>query len=170
MQLVFEVQMSAAEYAARQKELPCPVIPSCPICLARITLVGHGFYPRNGLPSAAEELAFYIRRLLCPVCRKTVSLLPSFLVPYFQYTVDFIVRSVRTRLSAYRQLLQFHSRRFMRNLNLVQGFFRERGFREELPTPPKQKAIKLLELIEDSGASKFSTLFHKHHQRGFMAL
>jgi hypothetical protein len=41
--------------------------------------------------------------------------------------------------------------------------------RERLPDGEKERAMKLLGSIEDSGLEMFSTLFHRLNRRGFMA-
>lgn len=46
----------------------------------------HGFYTRFALTLTATYLIF-IQRYYCPSCKRTVSLLPSFLAPSFQYTL-----------------------------------------------------------------------------------
>ena len=86
MQVPVDVGMSPTEYARRFREVRWPVFEVCPVCGAHARLQGHGSYPRNALPARETELVVMVHRLVCPVCRRTVSLLPSFLLPRFQHT------------------------------------------------------------------------------------
>jgi len=50
----------------------------CPQCQAKQPLMAHGFYTRTLLDSAFDGW-LRVRRYLCAVCRRTVSLLPEML-------------------------------------------------------------------------------------------
>jgi hypothetical protein len=50
----------------------------------------HGFYKRYVIAYNFSGY-IYIRRYICPCCGRTVSFLPSFLVPYFQYALPYIL-------------------------------------------------------------------------------
>lgn len=50
----------------------------------------HGFYERNAI-TKYKVYRIYILRVKCPSCNKTYSVLPSFLIPYFQYTFGTII-------------------------------------------------------------------------------
>ena len=170
MQVMVDVEMSPKEYAERYEEIEWPVLEVCPVCRAHARLQGHGWYGRNALPSRETELVVMIHRLLCPVCRRTVSLLPSFLLPCFQHTARFVVESLLGKVRSYRELLKFHWRRFLGNANRVLAFLRDLGMRECLPDGEKERAMKLLGSIEASGLERFSMLFHRLNRRGFMAV
>lgn len=170
MQVVVDVHMSLQEYAQRYREVELPTLEVCPVCGARARLSGHGWYRRNALPARETELVVMVHRLFCPVCHKTVSLLPSFLLPFFQHTTRFVVKSLLGKAESYRELLRFHWRRFLANANRVLAFLRDLGVRECLPDGGKERAMKLLGSIETSGLEMFSMLFHKHYRRGFMAI
>lgn len=169
MQVPVDVGMSPAEYAQRYGEVRWPVFDVCPVCGAHARLQGHGWYCRNALPTRETELVVMVHRLFCPVCCRTVSLLPSFLLPFFQHTARFVVESLLGKVKSYRELLRFHWRRFLGNVNRVLAFLRDLGMRECLPEGGKERAMKLLGSIETSGLEVFSMLFHKHYRRGFMA-
>lgn len=96
--------------------------------------------------------------------------MPSFLLPKFQYTAAFVVKALLKKVESYRELLRFHWRRFLRNLNAVQLFFRDAGQMDSLPEDKNRRAMKLLGTIEDSGEETFSMLFHRRYHRGFMAV
>ncbi len=143
LQVPVDVGMSPAEYAQRYREVKWPVFDVCPVCGAHARLQGHGSYLRNALPTRDTELVVMVRRLFCPVCRRTVSLLPSFLLPFFQHTVRFVVNSLLGKVKSYRELLRFNWRRFLANANRVLAFLRDLGMRERLPDGEKERAMKL---------------------------
>lgn len=49
----------------------------------------HGSYPRNVITLLGCHRIF-IPRYICPGCNKTYSILPSFVIPYYQYSFSFI--------------------------------------------------------------------------------
>ncbi len=67
----------------------------------------HGFYSRNAI-TRFSTYRVVILRVKCPACTKTYSLLPSFLIPYRQYTFDVIFLSlyqVYLVRSSYREII-----------------------------------------------------------------
>jgi hypothetical protein len=132
------------EYYGRGKENLFPDIIGCPFpgCHYQGRLRRHGFYTRNVLTFHAF-FRIFIQRYYCKSCKHTVSLLPTFLLPYFQYSLACIFYSLfrniinrlpleqiaqkinqlsqRTELS--HQHLVFYKKRFLENLPLIIGFF-----------------------------------------------
>ena len=88
------VQLYLAQQAATA-DLHCPT--HCPQCQAKHPLKAHGFYWRTII-----DLAFAgdirIRRYLCLACRGTVSLLPSFALPYLRSSITVIALFLVARL------------------------------------------------------------------------
>ena len=167
MQMLLDFGLTPSEYASGDVEYP--VISRCPMCGAEKRLIGHGYYFRSAVLRLYDHLRLKIKRLLCTLCRKTLSLLPWFVLPQFQYGLQFIIDSLLRRAPTYRQLLQQHRRRFVRNLNAIQAFLRDLGFNASLPRAPDEKAIKLLWTIENMGLAVFSALYQKRFHRSFMA-
>lgn len=70
----------------------------CPCCCApakkdgKFNLVGHGTYRR--WVKTPEEFRISIQRFLCRKCRKTCSVFPHWLLPYYQYTAPLILSSL----------------------------------------------------------------------------
>ncbi len=58
----------------------------CPQCAAQRPLTAHGFYSRT---VADVEFAgsIRVRRYLCDCCKRTVSLLPEFALPYLRFSI-----------------------------------------------------------------------------------
>ena len=88
-----DVQHDAATFASR----PLPRPASCPGCSAIGHLIGHGSYSRT-VVQPTHTIPIRIQRLLCTVCHHTVSLLPSFCLPWRHYATATIqtVLTLRT--------------------------------------------------------------------------
>jgi hypothetical protein len=69
----------------------------CPQCLAKQPLTAHGFYTRTIIDSAFDG-EIRVRRYLCEVCRRTVSLLPGFALPFLRSSVTVIALWLIARL------------------------------------------------------------------------
>jgi transposase-like protein len=92
----------------------------CPQCLSKHPLTAHGFYSRTLIDSAFDGV-IRVRRYLCQACRRTVSLLPEFALPYLRSSVAVIAlflvarllhaKTLTTALAPY-QRGQFWLRRF----------------------------------------------------------
>jgi hypothetical protein len=61
----------------------------CPQCHAKHRLTAHGCYTRTIIETAFDGL-IPVRRYLCETCRRTVSLLPEFALPYLRSSVSVI--------------------------------------------------------------------------------
>ena len=71
----------------------------CPQCQAAQGLTAHGFY-RRSLVDAGFDGWIRVRRYLCRCCKRTVSLLPQFALPYLLR--DHGGRAILSRPSAMR--------------------------------------------------------------------
>jgi transposase-like protein len=69
----------------------------CPQCQAKHPLTAHGFYTRT-IVDAAFDGSIRVRRYLCEVCKRTVSLLPEFALPYLRSSVTAIALFLVARL------------------------------------------------------------------------
>jgi hypothetical protein len=61
----------------------------CPQCQAKQPLIGHGFYVRT-LVDCSFDSAIRVRRYLCRLCKRTVSLLPELALPWLRFSVTVI--------------------------------------------------------------------------------
>lgn len=77
----------------------------CPLCHAKQPLTGHGFYTRT-LTSPGFDGPIRIRRYLCEACRRTVSLLPCFALPYLRFSLTVISLFVVARVLGQKTLTQ----------------------------------------------------------------
>ena len=86
----------------KDREFPKLIFPqpsTCPHCGTAKQLVGHGSYPR-AVCDHHEVFAIRVKRLLCKVCHRTLSLLPSFCLPYRHYLASTIQSVVSLRVQA----------------------------------------------------------------------
>lgn len=162
-QIIHDFGLSICDYIEHGENRSFPVFSFCPICNAQKELGAHGFYYRNVVLISGCVIAS-IRRYYCSCCGKTISLLPSFLLPYFQHPLAFILEELhahfcrlRAEFKAYLQLRQFFVYRFLKNLNRIEAFFRDFGFLGALPPPEREKATNLIDMI----ASQAQKPFHK---------
>jgi Domain of unknown function (DUF6431) len=61
----------------------------CPQCEAKQPLTGHGFYRRT-LVDLAFDGVIRVRRYLCRACKRTVSLLPDFALPWLRFSITMV--------------------------------------------------------------------------------
>lgn len=61
----------------------------CKNCSYNGKLHYHGLYSRNVITLLACHRIF-VPRYICPKCHKTYSILPSFVIPYYHYSLSFI--------------------------------------------------------------------------------
>ncbi len=70
---------------------------SCPQCHTKHPLTAHGFYTRTLIDTAFDGI-IRVRRYLCQACRRTVSLLPEFVLPYLRSSLTVIAAFLIARL------------------------------------------------------------------------
>lgn len=69
----------------------------CPQCQTKHPLSAHGFYTRTLIDPAFDGI-IRVRRYLCHACRRTVSLLPEFVLPYLRSSLTVIALFLIARL------------------------------------------------------------------------
>ena len=69
----------------------------CPQCEAHRTPTAHGFYSRT-LVDVGFDDSIRVRRYLCRACKRTVSLLPEFALPYLRFSISVISLFLVARL------------------------------------------------------------------------
>ena len=98
MQILHPFTGSVQLYLAQLAATPDRHRPThCPQCQAQRPLKAHGFYTRTILDTAFDGL-IRIRRYLCAACRRTVSLLPDFALPYLRSSIAVIAVFLVARL------------------------------------------------------------------------
>jgi Domain of unknown function (DUF6431) len=99
MQILHPFAGSLQQYTERLADPDCDRPGHCPQCHAKQPLTAHGFYTRT-LIDAAFDGVIRVRRCLCHACRRTVSLLPEFILPYLRSSVMVIALFLIARLLA----------------------------------------------------------------------
>lgn len=87
MQIIFDTSNPAIDFTNMNSDI-FPAAPNkCPFkgCSMPVQLKKHGYYKRYFISKSFSGV-LYIRRYICPVCGKTVSMLPVFCIQYFQYS------------------------------------------------------------------------------------
>lgn len=167
-----DFQVTLNEYHLRERENSFPDLDYCPICHAKNRLNRHGFYERNAI-NEHHTYRIPICRLICPDCKKTVSILPTFLLPYFQHTIycilNFLLAFWVSGKTLYtRQLRRFYEKRAYAGTTNIELFFREHGVLAPFPKA-KEKTIKLFQMILDLSESTFVRRWWSHRVTSFMA-
>lgn len=99
MVIVVDCGDDVQRYAEDFPALAFPRPPVCPRCATSGHLVGHGSYPRT-VTDPTRAIAIRVKRLLCTVCRHTLSLLPTFCLPFRHYQTATIQTVLSVRLTA----------------------------------------------------------------------
>lgn len=102
----------------------------CPLCQARSCLLAHGFYYRTLVHKGFDD-SIPIRRYLCRDCRRTVSLLPDFALPYLRHSTVIIGLFLVSRLLAGRSLAEAAHAAFQPGMPYQRGQFWVRRFRKQ---------------------------------------
>jgi len=97
MQILHFFAGSPQQYAEHILDPDHDRLQHCPLCQARQPLWAHGFYCRT-LVEMGWEGSIRVRRFLCRVCRRTISLLPQFALPYLRFGVVLIWQFLCARL------------------------------------------------------------------------
>lgn len=127
MQILHPFSGSVEQYLEQLSD-PDQHRPSCcPQCQAKQPLTAHGFYTRT-LADLAFEGLIRVRRYLCQFCRRTVSLLPDFALPYLRFSITVIALWLLARL-----LPSSPSRTAPPSMPYQRGQFWLRRFRSRAP-------------------------------------
>lgn len=99
MVIVVDCGDDVQRYAEDFPALAFPRPSACPRCAASGHLVGHGSYPRT-VTDPTRAIAIRVKRLLCTVCHHTLSLLPTFCLPFRHYQTATIQTVLSLRIEA----------------------------------------------------------------------
>jgi transposase-like protein len=173
MILYHDFGLTPEEYQKCDLKKILPVFDVCPHCHAHLQLYRHGFRNRYALVLGIVFL-LVVCRFRCRCCKKSFTLLPSFLLPQFQNTASSIISFLHSgwkigKDSIYRQLSYFYRKRFLQNLPLLQGFMIGLGNRDPVPSDKKEKAITILEWMLSVGCEALVQKFFAQFHQSFMA-
>jgi hypothetical protein len=163
------------EYGERGKKNEFPLFDVCPNCkcTAYGNLHRNGYYWRYGITDETT-IRIPICRLRCLVCEVNISVLPDFLIPYFQHTIHTVLERVNQILqkksaNGSRQLLRFYLIRYLKSINWTHSFFTSLGKISGMSGDIKKEATKYMKMILDFGESPFLRRSWGHLSKYFMA-
>jgi hypothetical protein len=102
----------------------------CPLCRAGACFLAHGFYYRT-VVDVGFDGSIAVRRYLCRLCRRTVSLLPDFVLPYLRHSIVIISLFLVSRLLTLRSLREAAQAAFQPGMPYQRGQFWVRRFRKQ---------------------------------------
>lgn len=97
MQILHPFSGSVTQYAEEISDPDRHRPGHCPQCAAKQSLTGHGFYCRT-LVDLAFDGVIRVRRYLCRICKRTVSLLPEFALPWLRFGISVIALFLAARM------------------------------------------------------------------------
>jgi transposase-like protein len=105
----------------------------CPQCAAQRPLTAHGFYLRT-VADVEFDGFIRVRRYLCHGCKRTVSLLPEFALPYLRFSILMISLFLIARLLNGCTLQAAAQAAAQPGMPYQRGQFWVRRFRQQAPT------------------------------------
>lgn len=174
MIIIHDFGIELEEYDKRGLNNEFPVLNYCPNCncISYKNLHRNGFYWRYGINSDYESL-IPICRFRCLGCSVNISILPAFLIPYFQHTLNTIMMKVHyflmgKKTSGTRQHLAQLVLRYKEGLAWIHSFFVDVGQRLNFTTDIKKEALKYMKMIHDTDISSFYRKSWGHLSHYFM--
>ena len=190
MQYIFDTDILPNAYGRESRAGQYPEVPGrCPQrgCGMPACMKKHGFYSRNILLKGYVGV-IRVRRYKCAFCGKTLSMLPSFCIPFLQYGAEAVIwavgLAVRTTVSAAlkaclsslpfitRRHITYWLARIRGNLDLIRY-----GINQMSPatTTTNESArdtgsTELFLSESESNPQKFNSGFHKVTGKSFMSL
>jgi Domain of unknown function (DUF6431) len=175
MIISYDFGIGLIEYEARGKENEFPLFETCPNCKcpSHGNLHRNGYYWRYGITEEAT-LHIPICRLKCLQCEVNFSVLPDFLIPYFQHSIHTMLERVdqilqNKKAKGSRQLLNYHLNRYLKSMNWTHSFFISLGKVSGMSGDIKKEATKYMKMILDFGESPFLRRSRGHLSKYFMA-
>lgn len=155
----------------------------CPQCEAASPLTAHGFYTRT-LVDERFDGSIPVRRYLCRCCKRTVSLLPEFALPYLRFSMTVIALFLVARLLTGSTLSAAGVAAMLPGMPYQRGQFWVRRFRSQaerlcavlaaLIAPPSAphfvaRALLMLQSIGWVAAHRFLFAHLRFHLLGWPA-
>lgn len=152
----------------------------CPQCFAKNPLHAHGCYTRTIIDASYDGI-IRVRRYLCQACKRTVSLLPEFALPYLRSSIAVIAVVLLNRLLQ-AQTLAAAAKAAHTAMPYQRGQFWIRRFRQQAaglcatlaaktkPAPAPDFVQRALSMLESTGwiaAHRFLFADLRHHLLGW---
>jgi transposase-like protein len=161
MQILHPFAGSLQQYIEHLADPDCYRPSHCPQCQTNRPLSAHGFYTRTLIDTAFDGV-IRVRRYLCHACRRTVSLLPEFILPYLRSSVMVIALFLIARLLG-GQTIEAAARSVPPTMPYQRGQFWIRRFRAQTqtlcaalaavtqPTPAPDFVHRALTMLQSTG-------------------
>jgi hypothetical protein len=130
MQILHRFAASIQEYLKQISDPDLCRPDHCPLCDAQHSLIARGYYNRALVDLEFDDF-IRIRRYLCVFCRRTVSLLPEFALPYLRFSISIISLFLVARLLEGRTLKAAAAAASQPNMPYQRGQFWIRRFRTQ---------------------------------------
>ncbi len=171
------IQLYQAQLADPDRHRP----DRCPQCQAKHPLTSHGFYTRTLIDTVMETI-LRIRRYLCQFCKRTVSLLPQFCLPYLRSSISVIALFLVARLLHHQTLNAAATAAHQPSMPYQRGQFWLRRFTAQAatlcaalaaitkPTPATGFVTRALTMLQSAGwtaAHRFLFGQLRHHLLGW---
>ncbi|RKL69089.1 hypothetical protein CR203_03350 [Salipaludibacillus neizhouensis] len=167
--------ISLVEYGERGKKNGFPLFDVCPNCKCQAhgNLHRNGYYWRYGITEVTIQ-RIPISRLRCLQCEVNISILPDFLIPYFQHTIHTVLERINKILQSKSikgncQLARFYLHRYLKIINWTHSFFISLGEISGMSRDIIKEATKYMKMILDFGESPFLRRSWGHLSTYFMA-
>jgi hypothetical protein len=161
MQILHRFAGSVQQYIEQLADPDCYRPDHCPQCHTKEPLTAHGFYTRTLIDTAFDGV-IHVRRYLCQACKRTVSLLPEFALPYLRSSLTVIALFLIARLLR-GQTLQSAIATAPPPMPYQRGQFWVRRFRAQAealcaalaalsqPTPAPDFVHRAMDMLESTG-------------------
>jgi Domain of unknown function (DUF6431) len=162
MQILHRFAGSIQQYSQEISDPNCHRPDRCPQCEAKRPLIAHGFYSRT-LVDIEFDGSVRIRRYLCGCCKRTVSLLPEFALPYLRFGISVISLFLIARLRGGCHLGAAASAALLTGMPYQRGQFWIRRFQRQAeslcaaltaltaPPPAPDFVHRALEMLQSTG-------------------
>jgi len=180
MQILHPFAGSVEQYAEQLADPDRHRPRACPQCQAQHPLAAHGFYSRTLIDEAFDGI-IRVRRYLCQECKRTVSLLPQFVLPYLRASIAMIALFLLARL-LHGQTLAAAGKATHTSMPYQRGQFWIRRFRQQAealcaalaaltqPAPAADFVHRALAMLEVAGwvvAHRFLFADLRYHLLGW---
>ena len=132
MQILYPFAGSIQQYSEAISDPDLYRPDHCPQCEAKQPLASHGFYRRT-LVEPGFDGVIRVRRYLCRLCKRTVSLLPEFALPWLRFSLTVISLFLVARLLRGRALAAAALAASQAAMPYQRGQFWIRRFRKQAP-------------------------------------
>jgi hypothetical protein len=134
---------------------------------------GHG-WRRRYVNHYGQDYHIFVQRFKCCGCRRTITILPSFLARKFIHSIDDILSHIKRSYQGLkdtisRQLSAFYQKRFRWFLSPLIMFLNGQGLQFSLPAKENEKAIKVIETLQSRLPNSLSESFFRSTNKHFMA-